>query len=98
MLEAALFRHDRIPGDVLDLATDGASLEIGKMHAVGSDYRQVAIGQKENIAGVMQDRGYVRGHEIFVIAEADYNWRAIARGDAFVWVVGRDYDQSEDSS
>ena len=31
VLEAALFRHDRVPGDVLHLALDGLAVEIGEL-------------------------------------------------------------------
>ncbi len=37
MLEAAFFRHDRVPGDALGFALDGVAVEIGDAHAVGGD-------------------------------------------------------------
>ena len=36
VLVAALFRHDRIPQDVGDLALDRAPVEIGEVHAVAA--------------------------------------------------------------
>ena len=59
MLEAALFRHDGVPGDVLHLALDGASLEIAELDSAGSDGRQISVSQKENITGVIQNRRHV---------------------------------------
>ena len=46
MLEAALFRHDRVPGHVLHLALDGLAVEIGELHAVRREHRQVAVARK----------------------------------------------------
>ena len=70
MLEAALFRHDRVPGHVLHLALDGLSVKIRELHARGGDYGEVAIGKKENVAGVIKDGGYVGSDKVFVIAQA----------------------------
>ena len=36
MLVAALFRHDRIPQNVRDLALHGAAVEVGEVHAVAA--------------------------------------------------------------
>ena len=33
MLVAALFRHDRVPEDVLHLAVDGVSVEVAELNA-----------------------------------------------------------------
>ncbi len=95
MLEAALFRHDRVPGNVLHLAHDGLPVEIGKLHAVRGDYREIAIGQKEQVAGVIQNRGHVGGHEILVLAQPDDGGRAVARGNDLVRFVRRDHRQRE---
>ena len=71
MLEAALFRHDRIPGNMLYLANHGLSVEVGKLHAFGGNHGQVAIGQKEQIASVIENRRNIGGDKIFVLAQAD---------------------------
>ena len=59
VLEAALFRHDGVPGDVLHLALDRASLEIAELDSAGSDGGQISVSQKENIARVIQNRRHV---------------------------------------
>ena len=46
VLEAALFRHDRVPGDVLHLAHDGLAVEVGELHAFGSDDGEIAVGRE----------------------------------------------------
>ena len=68
MLEAALFRHDRVPGDVLYLASDGMAVEVGQLHAAGSDHCQVAVAEEEQIARVIQDRRDVAGDEVLIVA------------------------------
>src|SRR4051794_30739702 len=87
MLEAALFRHDRIPGNVLDLALDRAPVEIGELHAGWRDHSEIAVAEEEEVARVIEDRGHVAGDEVFILAEADYCRRAIARGDDLVLLV-----------
>ena len=51
VLEAALFRHDRVPGDVLHLALDGLAVEVGELDAVGSDDGEVAVGRERKGRG-----------------------------------------------
>ncbi len=97
MLEAALFRHDRVPGDVLHLADDGLSVEVGELHAFGRDHGQVAVAQEEQVAGVIKNRGHVGGDEILVFAQTDYGRRAIAGGHDLVGLIDRDYRQRENA-
>ena len=59
VLEAALFRHDRVPGDMLHLAHDGVTVEIAELDAVAGNDRQVAVSQKEKISRVIEDGGNV---------------------------------------
>ncbi len=59
MLEAALFRHDRVPGHVLYLARNRLSIEIGEPHAVWSDDCQIAVCEEEKIARVIENRGNI---------------------------------------
>ena len=87
-----------IPGDVLDLALDGPAFEIGEVHAIGSDDGQVAIGKKENVARVIENRGHVGRHEVFVVAQADDRRRAVARGHDFVGIVGGDHGERENAA
>ena len=98
VLEAALFRHDRVPGHVLYLALDRLSVEIRQLHAGGSDNGEVAIGEKENVARVIKNGGNVGGDKVFVVAQADHQRRTVARGDDFVRLVDGDDRQSKDSA
>ncbi len=98
MLEAALFRHDGVPGHVLHLALDGLSVEIGELHAVGGDHGEVAIGQKENVTSVVENGGNVGSHKVFVVAQTDHERRSIAGGHDFVGLVDGDYAEREDSA
>ena len=86
VLEAALFRHDRVPGHVLHLADDRLTVEIGQLHAFRGDDRQIAVAQEKQIAGVIENRRNVGGNKIFVFAQADDRRRAIAGRDDLVWV------------
>ena len=97
VLEAAFFGHDGIPGDALGCALHGMAVEIGDFDALLGDDGEVAVGEKEEIAGVIEESGNVAGHEVFVFAEADDYGRAVAGGDDFSWIVGGDNDEREDS-
>ena len=90
MLEAALFRHDRVPGDVLHLARDGLAFEVGELHAGRRDDGEVAVGEEEQVARVIENRRHVAGDEVFVLAQADDRRRPVARGNNLVGLVGRD--------
>ena len=90
MLVAALFRHDRVPQDVRDLAVHRPAVEIGEAHAVRRQYGHVAIGQEKHVARVTQDRGHVRGDEVLAIAQADHHRRAQTRGHDLVRIESCD--------
>jgi len=46
--------------------------------ALRGDYREVAVGEEEDIPRVIQDRGHIRSHEVFLIAQADDRGRTVA--------------------
>jgi hypothetical protein len=79
------------------LCAPGIAVEIGYAHAVLRDDGQIAIGEKEKIAGVIEERGHVGGDKVFVLAEADDDGRSIARRDDLVRFVDRDHHQREDA-
>src|SRR5205807_4390775 len=81
---------------VLNLPPDGLPVEVRELHAISSDYRQVSVGKKEDVARVIKNCGYVRGDEILVIAQADHCRRTIARSYDLVWLVHIDDRQSKD--
>src|SRR5580658_409989 len=98
MLEAALFRHDGVPGHVLHLAPHGLSVEVGQVHAVGRNHGKIAISQKENVARVIENGRNVRSDKVFVVAEADHQRRAVARGHDLVGLIDEDDSHGEDSA
>ena len=61
VLVAAFFRLDRIPLDARELALDGLAVEVGQLHAPGREDGHVAIGEKVDIARVVQNAGHVGG-------------------------------------
>ncbi len=73
--------------------SDGPAVEIGEVHAVGRDHGHIAVGQKENVARVMQDRRDIRRHEILIVAQPDHGRRPVARRHNLVGVVGRNHRQ-----
>ena len=81
MLEAALFRGDGVPGDVLDLGLDGLAFGVRDLHALGREHGDIAVGEEEHVAGVREDAGNIAGDEVFVFAKADHHRRTDARGD-----------------
>ncbi len=97
VLEAALLRHDRVPGDVLHLAGDGVSVEIGYLHAVRRDDGEIAVGHEEQVARVIQDGRHIGGDKVFIFAQADHRRRTIARGHDLVGLVDRDDREREDA-
>ena len=98
MLEAGLFRHDRVPGHVLHLAPDGPAFKIREIHAGRGDDCEIAIGQEKDIAGVIKDGGNVGSNKVFVIAQADDEWRTVACSHDFVRFVDKNHGQGEDAS
>jgi hypothetical protein len=71
---------------VLHLADDGLAAEVGELDAVGRDNGEIAVGEEEEVAGVVEDGGDVGGDEVFVFAQSDYCGRPIACGNNFVWL------------
>ena len=59
VFEAALFGFDRIPGDALHRRLDFIAREIGDPDCVLRHHSNLAVAEKENVAGVLEDRGNV---------------------------------------
>src|ERR1700745_3395424 len=95
MLEPALFGHDGVPGDMLHLALDGVAVEVSEFHAFRGDDGEIAIGEKEEVARVIQDGGDVGGDKIFVLAQTDDRGRTVAGGDNLVGLVDGDDAERE---
>src|SRR5208283_237092 len=97
MLEAALLSHDGVPGDVLHLALDVLAFEVGQLHTGRRNGGEVAVGEEEQVARVIENCRYIAGDEILIFAEADDGRRTIARGHDLVWLVSGNDSNREDA-
>ena len=97
MLKSALFRLNRIPRNMLHLAHHGLPVKICELDAVRRDNGHVAVGKKENIAGVMKNRRHIGRNKILVVAQTDHSRRSIASGDNLIRLVGRDHGKRKHS-
>ncbi len=98
MLVAALFGHDGVPGDVLDGALRRRGPRVHDAHALRREHGDVTVGEKEDVARVIEDRRDIAGDEVFVLAEADHGRRTASRGDDLVGVFGGEEDQRIDAA
>ena len=95
MFEAAFFRQDGVPTDVLDAPRDRVAVEVGQLDAVRSEDGHVTVSHEEEVARVIQDGRHVARHKVFVFAQADHRGRPLADCDDLVEVLGRDDGQSK---
>ena len=98
MLVAALFLHDGIPQDVLHLPVHVVAFEIAQLDAAARQHGHVAIGQKEHVARMAEDRRHVRSHEIFTVAQADHHRRTFPGCDDFIRIVAAQNGQRKDAA
>jgi hypothetical protein len=77
------------------LAVYGLAIEVAEPHSVRCEHGQVAIGQEEHVARVVQDGGHVRRHEILVVAQSDHHRRPGTRSYDLVWIGARNHGQRE---
>ena len=61
----------------------------------GGEHGHFAIVEEHDVAGVAEDRRHVRRDEIFAVADADDDRRAVADGDELFGIVGRHQHQRE---
>ncbi len=98
MLEAALLRHDRVPGDPLLLGFDDIAVKIGDADRVFGQDRDLVVAEKENVARVCEDRRNVGRDKKFAVAQADHDRRAFANGDDRVGFVHRNDRQRKNAA
>ena len=89
VLEAGLFRHDRVPGDVLHLAGDGMAVEVGELTPCGVMMARSPSARKKRSRVWWRMPGTSEATKYSSFAEADDGGRPIARGDNLVGLVGR---------
>ena len=97
MLEAALFREDGIPGDMLHPPAHRVRLKIGEVRATRGEHGNVAVGQKQQVAGVVQNGRDIAGHEVFVFTQADDRRRSLANGYNLIEIARRNNGKGKDS-
>ena len=74
-------------------ALDRVAVKVGQLDAGQRQDRHVAVGQKIDVARVVQDAGHVGGDKRLAFAHADDHRRANARGDNLVRLGGRKHAQ-----
>ncbi len=87
MLEAALFRLDRVPGDPLHDRLDWIAGKIGNTHRVLGHHGNFAVAQKENVARVLENCGDVGGDKVLALAQTDNYRRSQPGGNNSVGFV-----------
>ncbi len=89
MLVAALFRLDRIPGDVLELRLFGLAGGIEQTNAVARHNGDFVIVQQVNGTRVRQQCRNIGRHESFTVDAADDERRSFAHRDNLLRIVHR---------
>src|SRR4051812_25954536 len=89
MLVAALFRHDRIPCDVLKLRLALMAGGVEQPDAIPCDYGDFVIIKKQNRSRVGKHRWDIRRNETLAIDCTDDEWIAFAHRDNFLRIVCR---------
>ena len=56
------------------------------------------VGEEEHIACVAQDGGHVGRNEVFALSQADYDRRALSRGDDLVWIQPAQHGKRKNSA
>ena len=97
MLVAALFRHDRIPGNLVSGPLHRVAFQVRHANAFPGQNRNIPIRQKENVPRVLQQGWNIAGHKIFAVAQADNRRRPNARRDQLLRILGRQKHQRIDS-
>ena len=98
MLEAGLFRHDRIPQHALRRLGDRPAEEVGERARRSGDDRHLVVAEEDDVARVAEDGGNVGRDEELAVAEPDDDRRTLADGDDLLGLVGRDEHQREEAA
>ena len=77
VLVAVFLRGERVPVDVPRGAADRLAGEVGNRHSVRVEFGHFAVFQEHHLAGVVQQRGNVGRHEVFVGSDADDDRRGV---------------------
>ena len=97
VLVAAFFRLDRVPLNAGDGALDGVAVKVGKFDAGQSQDGHVAVGQKVDVARMVQHARHVGGDKTLALAHADDDRRPEASDHDLVRFGGRQDAQRKGS-
>src|SRR5437660_9136750 len=79
----------------MNVPADRLAVKVSEYHPFRRYNRQIAIGQEEQIVGVVQNRGNISSDKVLVLAKSDHRGRAIARGHDLVGFINRNHGQGE---
>ena len=78
---AFLFGHHGIPGNTFRRPIDGSIALVEHADSFLIGHRVLAVLEIDDVARVSEERCDVGGHDVFVLAEADDEWRAVLGRD-----------------
>ena len=87
MLIAALFRHDRIPRDVLELRLAAISGRVEQAYAIARNDGDLMIVEKQYGARVGKHCRHIGRDEPFAVHRPYDERVAFANGDELLWIV-----------
>src|SRR5208337_2944223 len=90
---AALFRHDRVPGNLVGGPLHRLAIEICNTNPISRQHSYIAIREKENVARVLQQCRNVAGHEVFAVSQANHGRRSDSGGHELLRVLSREKHQ-----
>ena len=80
MVIATLLRRDRIPLHLRKLALDQSAVDVDDLHTVFGEHGEVAVVERNDVAGVRQDGRDIAGEEGLLFAQADDDRAAAVLG------------------
>ncbi|MNS64507.1 hypothetical protein D3C72_976380 [compost metagenome] len=81
VLEAGFFSGHQVPVDAGDGVVDGLAIAGEEVDALAADLGDLAVFHVDDLAGVVEDGGNVRGEEVLALADADDQGAALAGAD-----------------
>ena len=78
-------------------AFDGLPIKIHNPNAIPGKQGDVTVGKKEDLAGMLQQRGNVASDKILALADPDHRRRSVSRGNQFLRILGGQEDQRVDA-
>src|ERR1044072_4394157 len=98
MLEAALFRHDRIPCDSLNRRLHRVAFEIGDANGVFVNDGNLAVAEEKDVSCVLENRWNIRSDEKLAVAKTDNDGRSLPHSDNRIRFVCVDDRKRKDAT